>query len=861
MLKKKSFRIIKIIVIVLLTVVLSAMVGGIGYYRYIIGRPQPQTDGELNVAGLKERVEVIREANGKPHVYARNMQDLFFAQGYVQAQDRWWQMEFFRKTCGGRIQELTGRKDALVNADIYLRTLGLYDIAQQEYHLLQPDERALLDAFAAGVNAYLSGRTPQQLSINYTILGLTGVKFKVEPWSPLDTLVFSKLMAWDLGLSRDLEIVRTKLHARLGAEMAEQWLVPPWPLGRKPTILLEEDIQAMYPAADHLLTEPSAQRTIDAGTQVYDLPAADLSLIRGQTEGAGSNSWATTGSMSEAGRALLANDPHLGIGQPSVWYEIALHCPDDGTGRSFDVSGFSFAAAPGVVAGHNNDIAWGNTNVYPDVNDHYQIKVNPDNPLQYEFNGRWRDMTVRNETVVFGDGKPAIHVTVRMTHLGPIINDNRYDPQTGESSGFNNHDPLALHWTGLQPGTILLSILKLNKAGNWEEFLSALELWDSPPQSLIYADRKGNIGYKLPGRIPVRAKGHTGQVPVPGWTDEFEWKGFVTYDLLPRLYNPIREYIVASNQEVAPPPYYAMLNKALGPDVNADFGARYNKWVYGYRSERVHEMIVQSAPHTVATYQLMQGDNMSIPAREILPALANLQFNDPELTEARDWLLRWDRTCGENSPHAVLFNQFIMKLMHHTFQTKLGNVARADGIDKELWAITLLLERADDPWWDDPATEDRKENRDEILAKSFQEAYAAAQSAQGKDRGKWKWGDLHQATFVSRPLGASGIKPIEAIVNQGPVAVSGSTECVNNTIWYAGKGDFGVGLIPAMRMIIDLGDFDRSVKVNSTGISGHPGNRWYGDQIQPWAKVNYQPMLWGREKVEAAAKHRLYLIP
>jgi penicillin G amidase len=749
---------------------------------------------------------------------------------------------------------------ALVNSDIYLRSLGLYQVAEQEYNSYRPGERAALDAFAAGVNAYIAGRSPKQLSVNYTILGLTGVKFKVAPWSPLDTLVFSKLMAWDLGLSRDLEIIRTRLYARLGAEMAEQWLVPPWPLGRRPTILLEEDIEAMYPAAVNV-RHSSPEGNVHAGAHDYDHPAADLSLIMGQTEGTGSNSWAATGSMTRGGQALLANDPHLGIQQPSIWYDIALHCPDDGTGRPFDVSGFAFALSPGVVAGHNNNIAWGTTNVYPDVNDHYEIKVNPANPLQYEWNGQWRDMTVRGETIVFGDGKPPIDIQVRVTHLGPIINDNRIDPNTGEPAGFNNKDPLALHWTGLQPSTIALAILALNRAENWEAFISALELWDTPPQSLVYADRQGNIGYKMPGKIPVRVQGHTGQVPVPGWTGAYEWQGYVPYDLLPRLYNPAREFIVACNQEVAPPRYFAMLQNRMGPGVNADFGSRYNKWVYGYRSERVYELIGQLAPNTVATYQTMQGDNKSIPAREILPALADLPFADQALSDARDWLLQWDGDCGEDSPHAALFNQFVMQLMQNTFQPKLGEIARSDGIDKELWLITLLLERPEDPWWDDPSTEDKKETRDDILVRSFEGAYAAAKIALGEDRGKWRWGQLHQATFVSNPLGASGIKPLEALVNQGPVPVSGCTECVNNNIWYAGKGNFDVGLIPSMRMIIDLGDFDRSVKVNSTGVSGHPGSRWYGDQVAPWAKLEYRPMLWSREKVAAAARHRLFLDP
>jgi penicillin amidase len=860
MVKGRAGKAIKITLIVLLALIVLIVGGGYSYYLFVTGSPQPRVEGELTATGLKERVEVIRDTNGIPHIYARNMHDLFFAQGYVQAQDRWWQMEFFRKTCGGRIEELTGKKAALVNSDIYLRSLGLYKVAQQEYNSYKAEERVALDAFAMGVNSYISGRSPRQLSVNYTILGLTGVKFKVEPWSPLDSLVFSKLMAWDLGLSRDLELTRTKLYGKLGVKMAEQWLVPAWPLGQKPTTLLDDDIKARYPTA-YNSRQPSSNRDISVNTRIYDDPAADLSIIMGQTEGTGSNSWVATGSMTQAGTALLANDPHLGIQQPSIWYEIALHCPGDGTGRPFDVSGFSFALAPGVVVGHNNDIAWGNTNVYPDVNDHYQIKVNPANPLQYEWNGKWRDMTVHDETIIFGNGQPPLNIKVRITHLGPIINENRYDAQTGELMGFNNKDPLALHWTGLQPNTISTSILKINRAKNWDEFTSALKLWDTPSQGLIYADRQGNIGFEMPGKIPIRAKNHTGQVPVPGWTDKFEWKGYVPYDLLPRIYNPARKYIVACNQEVAPTKYFTMLNKKLGPDVNADFGSRYNKWVYGYRSQRVYELIKQLAPNTVATYQTIQGDNKSIPAQEIMPALANLKFTDQELTDARDWLLKWDTVSGGDSPHAALFNQFIMKLMQNTFQNKLEGIAKADGIDKELWAITLLLNKPNDPWWDDPATKDKKETRDEILVKSFKEGYAAAKLALGKDRSKWKWSKLHKATFVSNPLGVSRIKPLEALVNKGPVPTAGSTECINNNIWYASKGNFSVGLIPSMRMIVDLGDFDKSVTVNSTGVSGHPGSKWYGDQIIPWAKINYHPMLWNREKVEAAAKHKLYLNP
>ncbi len=432
------------------------------------------------------------------------------------------------------------------------------------------------------------------------------------------------------------------------------------------------------------------------------------------------------GSLTKSGAPLLANDPHLGIQMPSIWYEISLHCADDGTGRPFDVAGFTFAASPGVVVGHNNDIAWGITNVYPDVNDQYMIKVNPKNPLQYGWNGAWRDMSVREETIIFGNGKPSLKIKVRVTHLGPIINDNKYDPDKDALEGYDNKDPLALKWTALEPSRIATAITVLNRARNWDEFRNALKDWDVPSQSFVYADRRGNIGYLMPGRIPVRRQGHTGQVPVPGWSGEYEWKGYIPHDLLPRAYNPARGYIVAANQEVAPPAYYAYLNQKLGPGVNADFGSRYNKWIYGYRSQRIYELMKRLSPHTVATYQAIQGDNRNISAGEVLPFLAGLKFDDREIADARDWLLKWDRVCGEDSPHAALYAEFWMKLNANVFQNKLGDAAKADGVDREMWAVALLLDTPKDKWWDDPSTKDRAETRDEVLARSFREGHAAA---------------------------------------------------------------------------------------------------------------------------------------
>ncbi|MGA2368515.1 MAG: penicillin acylase family protein [Dehalococcoidia bacterium] len=833
---------------------------GFIYLQYINNLPIPQIDGTLKVNGLQANVEVIRDSYGIPYLYSQNMHDLLFAQGCVQAQDRWWQMEMYRHICGGRMEEITGRNNSLLPLDIYFRTMGWYRVAEQEYQSYAPAQRAILDAFSEGVNAYISKRSPQELSVNYSILGLTGIKFNIEPWTPLDTLAYAKLMAWDLGYAKDEEIARNKLYGILGQEMTDEWETPPWGYGSMPTILQAEDVQAMDNSSIkrlHIDHGYDNFKTV-ASEQSQPTPATDLSLLLYDRSGIGSNNWVATDNMTQSGKPLLANDPHLAIQLPSIWYEIGLHCADDGTGQPFDVAGFAFVAAPGVIIGHNNDIAWGVTNVYPDVHDHYQIKINPDNQSQYEWNGAWRDLTVRDEAIEFGDGSAPLHIKVRETHLGPIINENKLYPKSGQNAGLNNKDPLALHWTALQPGTLMLAVQGLDRAKNWDDFRNALRYWDTPSQNIIYADRQGNIGYQMPGKIPIRASDDNGLLPMPGWTDQYEWKGFIPFDLLPRIFNPARGYIVTANQAPVPPEYYDILQRQLGPGFNYCLGY---EWNYGYRSQRINQLITQLAPNTIQSFQKIQGDNELLSVAEIMPYLKNIQFSDPALADARDWLTNWDYTFDENSPQAALYAEFWMKLVENVFQSKIGDSFKVHGNDREMWAISLLLQKPDDKWWDDPSTKDIIETRDDMLAKCFKEGYDATVKELGSDRSSWEWGKLHTATFLSVPLGLSGIAPLESLVNQGPFPASGSAEAVNATRWDFDNGNLSVRECPSMRMIIDMGDLSKSVSMNLTGQSGHPASPWYSDMIKPWLNIQYHSMLWTRQQIDAAAAHKLILGP
>jgi penicillin amidase len=852
--KSRSKKIIQIVVPIIVVIIILPLAAVFAWFYNVSRAPLPQHNGELNIAGLQDNVEILRDEWGIPHIYATNFNDLFFAQGYTQAQDRWWQMEFWRHVGSGKIEELVGKKDTVLSTDIFIRTLGWRQVAEQEVKVCDEQSLSRLQAFTDGVNAYIINREPGKLAIEYSVLGLTGIKFKIEPWTPVDSLVFAKMMAWDLGPSENHEQDRATLYELLGQEMADQLFTPPWPYGTRPTILQPEDL----PESSQTENTQTAAGNINTYTTTTNDPLPSINLVFDSGEGIGSNNWVVSGKMTKNGMPLLANDPHLGIQMPSIWYEIGLHYHPVNGEPPLDVVGFTFAVTPGVIIGHNNSIAWGVTNVGPDVFDLYRIHVNPDNPLQYEWNGQWRDITVRDETITFGDGKEPVTFKVRQTHLGPIINDNKIDKETGKITGFNNEDPLAMRWTALEPSTLMQSITKLNMATNWEEFRDALQYWDVPAQNFIYADIKGNIGYQTPGHIPIRAKNDSGLIPSPGWTDEFEWKGFIPFDDLPRIYNPERGYIATSNQAVVPMEYYDQLAEKLGEGPNYAIS---REWDYGYRAERVIELLKEKAPHTISTFQSIQGDNKLISAEELLPYLADLKFNDAELADARDWLLEWNYQFAMDNPQAALYAEFWAKLVNNLFDDQLPKDVEIKGGSREMHTIFLLMSKPNDLWWDDITTKDAVETRDDVLVRSFSEAYSDTVAALGKDRNNWKWGDLHKALFVSNPLGLSGIGFIENMVNRGPYAASGSTGTVNNTVWYTDTGDFSVKWVPSMRMIVDLGDLANSVDVNTTGQSGHPYSNHYDDMINLWRNIKYHPMLWTQEQVEKSAVNNLVLKP
>ncbi|MDR7386305.1 MAG: penicillin acylase family protein [Armatimonadota bacterium] len=746
---------------------------------YLVRRAFPQVQGTLVVAGLQQAVEVIRDPWGVPHVYARTEHDLFFAQGYVHAQDRLWQMELNRRTATGRLSELFGERT--LRTDRFLRTLGLRQAAALEWGLLSEDTRAALRAYAAGVNAFLQ-QNRHRLPLEFVLL-----RTAPEPWTPLDSLSFGKLMAYELGGNWQTELLRAELLRRLGPEAVARLL--PGELPDSPVIVPE------------------------AGSGQHRAPAAGAGAL------SGSNNWVLRGQLTDTGRPYLANDPHLRAGLPSTWYTVHLE------GGRYRVAGFSFPGVPGVVIGHNEWIAWGVTNANPDVQDLFVERLHPRDPSRYLFRGRWHPVQVRREEIRIRGRAPEQWV-VRSTHHGPVLN--------GVVEGLR--DVVALRWTALVPTTVAEGVLRINRARNWREFREALRYFHVPSQNFVYADREGNIGYQLPGRIPVRAKGD-GTVPVPGWTGEYEWVGWVPYEALPSAFNPPRGWIATANNRIVPAGFRYLLG---------------SEWSEGLRAQRIAQVLTARGRHTLEDLQRLQFDHVSLAGRRVAPVLSRVEAPDETVRAVQEDLRRWDGTLSVDSRAGAVYEAFLVQAAEYLFRSRLG-----DGLWERyasrpfvMAAFLRLWERPSDPWWG-PGGRDRAAS--EILRRAVR--YLEARL--GRDRSRWTWGALHQVHF------AHALLPVPVLgrwLSAGPVPTPGDGWTVNQAA-YSLLQPFRQTVVASMRMVLDVGEWDRSVAVHTTGQSGLPGHPHRADLLPLWASGRYHPLLWSRAAVEQQARSRLLLRP
>ena len=814
---------------------------------YLLPRSSfPKTEGEVRLVGLTGPVDVYRDENGIPHIYASSSHDLFFAQGYVHAQDRFWQMDFWRHIGAGRLSELFG--SATIETDMFLRTLGFEQVVEKEIEHGDPQTMVALQAYADGVNAYLTDHQGSSLSLEYVILKLINADYVPQPWQIQHTLTWAKMMAWDLGGNMDTEIRRAILAESLSPEQLEE-MFPVYPEDH-PVIL--PGFQLAGSQAPEQQDVASLTALTPALSEILGKTAALDALLGFRADGVGSNNWVIGGERTATGKPFLANDMHLAVQLPAIWYENGLHCMPKGPDCPYDVIGFSFASAPGVIVGFNERIAWGVTNVGPDVQDLFVEKINPSNPNQYEYQGQWVDMQIQTEVINVAGGEP-VELVVRRTQHGPLITDTygsledlNPDPAMQNAAvGAPGEFAVALRWIALDPCTTFSAVMKINQAGNFAEFREALSYWDVPSQNFVYADVDGNIGYQTPGKIPVRAAGN-GTWPVPGWTGEYEWLGTIPFDELPYTYNPLEGYIVTANNAVVGADYPYLLTSG---------------WDYGYRAKRIVEM-VESAPGPIDAGYInqMHGDNKNLNAATLLPVLFELQLGESRLEQARTILQNWDHQQHRDSSAAALFEVFWKNLLRKTFDDNLPEDIQASGSSPWFEVVRQIVPQTDSVWWDDQNTPVR-EMRDDIFLAAFKAAVDELEGLQGKDPARWNWGDLHTVSFQVGGLGESGNPLVEVLFNRGPFRTSGGASIVNATGWDASKDDYTVRSLPSQRMIVDLSDLTRSQAIHTTGQSGHAYHPNYIDMTERWAAIEYHPMLWERSQVESGTVAHLRLVP
>jgi penicillin G amidase len=862
----KLRKILLVTLSVLIIVVLIA--GTLGYVN--VRKSFPVTDGQITVSsiegltamdiqGIKSPVDVYRDQMGIPHIYASNLHDLFFTQGYVHAQDRFWQMDFWRHIGSARLSEMFG--ESQVETDAFLRTLGWRQIAEKEWEDISPESGEILNAYTEGVNAYLAGHSGTALSLEYGVLKLINSGYVVEPWTPVNSLTWAKAMAWDLRGNMEEEIERSILLKTLSQAQVDE-LYPPYPSDH-PVVVPEigdfTKASVLQPVAStNTLSALSISTMMNIQANFKSLD----SVMGPAGSEIGSNNWAVSGARTATGKPLLANDPHLSIQMPSIWYQIGLHCKPKSDACPYEVGGFSFAGVPGIVIGHNDEIAWAFTNVGPDVMDLYIEKVNPENPNQYEVNGQWVDMDLREETIQVSGAEP-VTIIVRTTRHGPVVSDT-YEPLTQtvkqakadetpavpytDQAGIPLPNPyvVSLRWTALEPGSVFEAIWGFDKARNWQEFRDAARNFQVPAQNLLFADTAGNIAYQMPGKIPVRKNGD-GRLPVPGWNDDYEWTGYIPFEELPYQVNPESGYIVSANNQVPPVDYPYLVT---------------TDWDYGFRAQRIVDMIADSpGPIDIAYFQKMQGDDKNLNAEVLVPLLMNVTLSDPKLIEARDIIANWNYQETMDSRPATVFEWFWWNLVMDTFKDDLPQDYWPKGGNRWFEVMRTLVQKPDSPWWDDQGTNDKVESRDDIFIRALSEAVTQLEKEYGNNPDKWpQWGDLHTATFQNQTLGKSGIAPIEALFNRGPFPTAGGESIVNATGWDVGES-FEVNWLPSMRMIVDLGDLNNSVTVHTTGESGHAYHEHYIDMADLWRNIQYYPMWWDEQSVLDNKEGHLQLLP
>jgi penicillin amidase len=795
-------RVIRKIIYILIIAVIVLILAGIIYIRHISRRALPDYNRDIQLSGLSENVLVYRDQYAVPHIYAQNANDLYMATGYLLAQDRMWQMDLVRRITLGRLSEIFG--EDFIDTDMLLRGLRFSEKSEKILAVTDENQLAAINAFCEGINQYIKSSC-KRLPVEFTLLG-----YKPEPWEPLHTVNLIGYMAWDLKAGWS-ELVLDELRKAVDSALYSE-LIPDY---------------AGYTSVVY----PENDKDCSAGDNI-----AGLSRMAAQLEelGAGifdaSNNWAIDGSKSLSGRPVLANDMHLGLNIPGIWYQA--HQVING---ELNVTGLLLPGAPFIVCGHNENIAWGMTNVFVDNLDFYGETLNPLDSGKYLFNGQWLDIDTVKHIIKTREGNE-YERELFFTGHGLIVSD---------FLGISDRT-ISMHWAGDEFSNELNTIYLLNRASNWSEFKDALRDFKSTSQNIVYADIYGNIGMYCAAGIPVRKRDSIYPL-LPGYTDEYDWKGMVPFEELPCRFNPDNGFVASAN------------NRTVGDDYKYHIGTWY---ALPYRMDRITRVLSEKYAITAEDMKELQLNQKSGLAEKYMPLLLAALTDEELQTELEKQgyalLEKWDCIYDRESVAAAIFETYYEKLFKEIFSDELGD----DFYTSLLRAVKIarinvdkIMETGSSEWIDNVNTVDHIESLDEVIANSYKEAVAFLQAKYGDKTDSWKWGDMHRFT-LEHPLSKKKILDRIFRLNRGPFRTGGSFHTVSPFSFPLGEPD-KVNHGSSHRHIYTLENWDNSLTVIPTGNCGIPSSKHYCDQTDLYMSGKYHADFFSEELVKKNAKYKM----
>ncbi len=776
--------------IAIVVLVPAGLLGGIIVW---LKASPPPVSGEVKLAGLGAPVDLVWDQYAVPHIFAGSMRDAYRTMGWVHARDRLWQMETQRRIGQGRLSELIGKMG--LDFDEEMRVLGVYRLAEKSYAALDPDVRADIDAYTAGVNAYLA-HPAAPLPLEFQLLHATP-----EPWRPADTLVWGRLMALQLSGNYRDEALRAALVGKLPKDVFD----------------------VLFPAAGEAgPTTLSSLKGVD-----WTRFAGNLPPVLGPNHA--SNEWVVDGTLTKSGKPLLANDPHLGLAAPILWYLARIVTPEG------SVAGVTFPGVPYTILGHNDHVAWGATTTGGDVQDLFVEDLDPADPGKYRTPDGEAALIVRDELIKvrFGDD---VHLTVRETRHGPVMSD--IEPDLAQAVGPGK--VVALSFVGLSPDDVTVSAIRgMDRAKNVQSFHDALKLWHSPEQNIAYADTDGHIGFTAVGPVPLR-KRPTDDFPAPGSSGEADWTGLADFSQLPQSIDPPSHRFINANNRVVPPDFPIYISRDYEDGI-------------GFRAQRITEMLDAGHAYTTEDFGRMQADVKEEDADTLLPRLFAAAPSTDAGRQALERLKGWDRMMREDMPEPLIYSAWVFRLK----RTLLTDSFKGTGVSPTLFgygfspALTLrLLDRADGTLAGTGAA---------IMGRTLDDTVAALAQAYGSDMAKWRWGTAHRAALTSQTFG--GI-PLLGSLFDASIPAPGGVETVNRAGF--GRTD-GVHFPdmhgPGYRGVFDLSNLDSSRMIIATGESGNPLSSHYSDLSKRWHDANGIVLAGSEAEVMAKGLGKLHFSP